>query len=173
MDVIYQLKQDHLHLYSMLHLLEEHLNRGELSLTLVKETLDYIGDYAERYHHPLEDQLMSHLASHNPSMGKLYRQLHEDHQALENQSDELRRILEGIERSDTLTSTELLARLHFWITAQQKHLEYEDRYLLPLAESDLKLFPAEFDWPLPTNLHLIKHYQSIAHDLARPSGMAL
>ncbi|MDH2431189.1 hemerythrin domain-containing protein [Pokkaliibacter sp. MBI-7] len=165
MNIINQLKQDHAHLQEMLRLLDEHIHHDELDLGLIKETLAYIGDYAERYHHPMEDRLLNHLSQHNPRLTKLYHHLQEDHITLEAQSNQIREQLEAIEMSTVVPMDEFRKSLLLWVAAQQRHLHYEDQYMLPVAENDLRLYPENFDWPLPPNVGLITQYQSLTRDL--------
>lgn len=66
MTIIEQLHQDHLNLSRLLDVMEikiQKLKAGEMpNYQLLCDLVEYIGQYADKFHHPREDQLYHHFA---------------------------------------------------------------------------------------------------------------
>lgn len=106
--------------------------------------LDYLRDYLDAVHHPLEDHIAEHLIQHEPSSAvtKSLKQIHQMHEDLEALTIEVSREFSAV-RDGTLAVRERLCSLgSSMVDAYQNHLSWEEARFFPLAQRSM----TEADW---------------------------
>jgi len=135
------LQVEHRGLRQLLALLQCKLQRLEQGdspdFNLIEDTINYIENYLERYHHPKEDIIYQYIIKHNlDSQGKFAKAVKE-HSTFKQLTQPLRTTLQSI-LLDIIIPNEVSAhQLKTFIEAQQSHVDYEDNYIFPLIEQSL------------------------------------
>ena len=143
------IRNDHKNMAILIRLLRDKLERVTTDQTidygLMRDVVEYLQEYADRYHHRYEDAVYGYYlektgqAAHCP-----VNKLEQEHHRLEADTAEFRSMIEMI-LLDSVVPRELFAeRLAAFIEQQQRHMDYEDQEILPLLERELT---AE-DWQL-------------------------
>lgn len=165
MNLIHKLQQDHHYLSQVLTHLQHHLNQEAPELALINEVLLFIEDYAEQYHHPIEDQLLSHLSQHLPHLNEMHQHLLVEHLQLQEHTDHLREQLTQAEQGNLLPWPQLRQAVSSWISAQKHHIEKEDQHMLPLLEAGLAQHPFQAA-PLPkASVYLSEQFRQLCNEL--------
>ena len=108
--------------------------------SLVRSTLEYIHEYPEQVHHPLEDQIFSILLE-RVDQAKVIEELMVEHEQLET---ETRKLIESVRlvESGVIPTEELMKKLSSFLIRQRQHVYIEEEKVHPLIESVL----SEKDW---------------------------
>lgn len=135
------LHEDHQHIRSLLTLLRNKLATLEQgrrpNWPLMAQVIDYLGEYAEDYHHRKESAVFAFLRTGYPqSRVQVERQL-EEHDELEAITAALRVGLEEAREGDALQSKRFTQELSRFIDKQLGHLTREESLLFPLIERTL------------------------------------
>ncbi|GAA4873879.1 hemerythrin domain-containing protein [Ferrimonas pelagia] len=139
---------DHAHILTLLNLLDRkagRLERGEeVSLTLIRDVIDYLQRYADNSHHPMEDILYQYyLEKVGETDGTVHR-LAQEHETLRIATDQLMDTLNMILNDAVVPRERLITDLKTFAGQQRRHLEQEEKHVLPKLEQELK----EDDWQL-------------------------
>ena len=136
-----RLRSDHANFERVLARLDVETQRlaphfdGEADLGLVLDIVDYLHNYADRWHHPCEDILYSHLLDRGDVdvvVGDVLRQ----HRKLKDLSRNLFQLV-GTVLDGRIPNHNLIARLGEFTSLQRRHLRFENRHLFPFAERRL------------------------------------
>ena len=135
---------EHDQLAKTLNYLEMHFMElcrgGKPDYSLMHSLLEYIHEYPEQIHHPLEDKVFS-ILNERVDESELIQELIEEHEELENRTRKLReslRLLEG----NALSSDDLIKQLSEFLIRQRQHMYLEEQKIHPLIER----FITEEDW---------------------------
>lgn len=144
--VIDRLHDDHINLARLLHGLEEEIDlfrRGHVpDYDLIGDILDYMLDYPNACHHPIEDRLYRRLRERDPAMAESLDDLEKDHTAL---AERVRRFTVAVHnvRDDAQVPRDwFLALAEDLILFWRQHMTAEETQILPAALAALT--PA--DW---------------------------
>ena len=146
MNLLAQLHLDHVNMSKLLLLLEQNLQQirqGEIpELTLMAEAVEYIGHYADLYHHPLEEEMMGYFVERSAELKKHQFVCHQQHHQLDEKSQQVLApkaltLLDGI-----LPMEQVLHALEEFLQAQKAHLDFEEREIFPL----IKAIASDQDW---------------------------
>ena len=146
MNLLAQLHLDHVNMSKLLLLLEQNLQQirqGEIpELKLMAEAVEYIGHYADLYHHPLEEEMMQYFVERSTELKKHQFVCHQQHRQLDEKSQQVLApialtLLDGI-----LPMEQVLHALEEFLQAQKAHLDFEEREIFPL----IKAIACEQDW---------------------------
>ena len=140
---------EHDHILKTLNLLEMQFldlcRGGTPDYSLMRSILEYIQEYPEQIHHPLEDKIFSILLERVDEVG-LIQELMAEHTELETETRKLRESLKLLE-SGVISREKIMTQLSTFLIRQRQHMYIEEEKLHPLIESVL----TEKDW---------KHVQS-------------
>ncbi|HXH03588.1 MAG TPA: ATP-binding cassette domain-containing protein [Candidatus Competibacteraceae bacterium] len=104
---------------------------------------DYLSSYADRMHHPKEDDfLFAILRRRDPAAAVLIDELQAEHRRGAELMDELRLDLEHVLRHHPHGRERFCARLRDYIEMERGHINKEEGQLMPLARERL----TEVDW---------------------------
>ena len=140
-NMIQELRSDHVNMMRLLQILGaqvETFERGERpDWGIVRAIGAYFADYPDLCHHPKEDVIASRMMELGLDASSPICGLSEKHEEL---ASLLRRFLDAVER--VLAESEL-PRDYFvrvaeeFIESQRRHIEMEERYFFPVADSML------------------------------------
>ncbi|CAA0123757.1 Uncharacterised protein [BD1-7 clade bacterium] len=145
-DMYTQLVEDHVVLTDLLNSLEvvfSHYDENtdfNPDLGLILDTLEYITNYPEAYHHPLEERAFKYLLKRHMGDANIIREIQTQHIALEEETLELTRLFNAVANDCVVPIEELKTRLRHYVDAQRQHISTENINIFPvlakLEESD-------------------------------------
>ena len=135
------LQREHKGHKQLLTLLEGKLERLKqnipLDFNLLNDAVNYIENYAGRYHHPKEDIIYHYMVDNQLDPHKDFAKIIEEHTKLEQISSQLLTSLQGI-LLDAITSTSrFILELEEFIQVHKQHLHKEDTVIFPQIEQNL------------------------------------
>lgn len=145
--IMSQLHQDHLNLSRLLDLLKEKSDRlqaGERpDYRLMLDVVNYIVDYADQHHHPLEDQIYTYAASHYPENAARLDAVGQEHRRIGEQTSAFQELLGSILQDTVVPMSQFQQQLDDFIQQQSRHLNQEEGVIFPLLEQVLQ--PADWE----------------------------
>jgi len=146
MNLLTQLHLDHVNMSKLLLLLEQNLQQirqGEIpELKLMAEAVEYIGQYADLYHHPLEEEMIEYFVEQSAELKKYQFVCHQQHRQLDEKSQKVLAPIALTLLDGMLPMEQVLNALEDFLTAQKAHLDFEEREIFPL----IKAIACEQDW---------------------------
>jgi len=138
-DMLDRLKLEHGQLLRKLNLLELHyldMCRGKTpNYSLMQSIIDYIQEYPEQVHHPLEDMIYSILLERVDD-AEFVQDLVSEHTQLEVVTRELKESLEYFPGS-AASKEKLKRQLSQFLVGQRQHIYTEESEVFPLVQSAL------------------------------------
>lgn len=125
-------------------LLEEN---EKVDYRLIKTVVTYLKNYADQFHHPLEDLIYDYYIKHRLVSDEVAGRLSQEHKVIKKVTVELDALLDIILLDAIVAKEHFIKKLSEFIDLQTAHLAYEEQYILPEIAKSLS---AE-DW---TNLAL-------------------
>ncbi|MDI4634870.1 hemerythrin domain-containing protein [Pelomonas sp. V22] len=142
------IRDEHRALAAMLRsiplLLAEHRRHDRLpDFAALRAMLFYVDEFPERLHHPKESELLfPKLRARVPGVRDILDRLDQDHARGERAVRDLEHSLLGFEMLGVVRRDAFERQLHRYVDAYLRHMELEEREILPLA---LQVLSAE-DW---------------------------
>ena len=112
-----------------------------INYTLVKEIVDYMANHSERVHHPKEDILYHYYTEHYGHKQEM-EDLEQEHELLSDKTHAFLNTVEMILQDAVVPRHIFVDQLDEFIKVQKRHLEFEERSILPLIEKSFNLH----DW---------------------------
>jgi len=136
-DTMKQWHNDHVNFSRLLAALERQVNNFHIgedpSYDLMLDIIEYMRDYADAYHHPLEDVAFTRLLQHEPRMKAQINRLIQEHRVIaaagEDLAMRLREITVGAVIPRNLVETAAATYLVYY----RHHISTEERDVLPRA----------------------------------------
>ncbi len=145
-DILDRLHQDHVNMVQILNAIERELGHLEgheaADLPLVHDALHYLTNYADLYHHPVEDRLFEHLERVDESTRQQVARLREEHQALYIKGKAFFDAVREVESEVAMERREFDLLARDYLDTQRQHLDFEEAIMFPLARRVL----TERDW---------------------------
>ncbi|SDK11949.1 Hemerythrin-like domain-containing protein [Ferrimonas sediminum] len=136
---------DHKHILTLLRVLSgkaKSLREGqEVNLTLIRDVVHYLLQYADTSHHPMEDILYRYYLE-KKGVEEQISQLEVEHQSLRVATEELLDTLGMILNDAVIPREKLISDVERFVRMQTRHLEYEESKILPMLEASFN----EDDW---------------------------
>ncbi|OPX57141.1 hypothetical protein BTE48_00885 [Oceanospirillum multiglobuliferum] len=133
-----QLHQDHLNLSRLLGVLKHKLallKGGERpNYLLVQDVVAYIVDYADTYHHPLEDVIYQYSAEHYPEYQEIFNEVEQEHQKIAQDTRAFQELVQNILLDAIVPMAQFIERLEQFVNQQYAHLNREEGRVFPLLE---------------------------------------
>ncbi|MCL1091241.1 hemerythrin domain-containing protein [Shewanella profunda] len=139
-----RLMHDHKHIAVLLNVLKNKqmkLFEGEaINFSVVRDIVEYMQEYAERSHHPVEDIIYAYYLAHkaNDDIDKLSG----EHETVIQASATLMNTLNLILSDIVVAREKLIADFAEYVELQERHMEMEEREIFPLLAKSL----TEEDW---------------------------
>ncbi len=144
-QILDRLHQEHKQISKLLDLLDDILamfHRGqEPDYEILSELLQYMEEYSDQIHHPVEEVIREHLrlaGQNQPYLDVLTRQ----HEALNEMTRNFRQAVEGVVNGEVQRRDQVEAYGREMVTTLRHHLNLEETEAFPLARQVLK----EADW---------------------------
>jgi hemerythrin-like domain-containing protein len=138
---IKRLVDDHINLRYILVVLARYVTqcqtKGDLyrSVEFIKVALDYLSDYPQLFHHPVEERLIHFLSIKDPSIFKIGDDVASQHRELERNTSMMRdQFYQDLQINSDQQFTELKNRLLELIDQHHHHLKDEEKYFIPVLE---------------------------------------
>lgn len=133
--MIEQIRREHGYMVRLLAILA---NKVELlkqeqpvNYSLIKEVVDYLSEYSEKYHHPKED-ILYHYYRENYGAHDDMDNLEFEHKLLECKTHAFMNIVEMILQDAVVPHHLFIEQLEAFMNAQKSHLELEEKNILPM-----------------------------------------
>ncbi|RCU51813.1 hemerythrin [Corallincola luteus] len=137
---------DHKNLAILIQLLRERhaalVEKGEVNYSLIRDVVDYMQEYADKYHHKVEDVVYDYYLTHKCQQSSEGNKLSVEHKKLELNTDELRTMLDMILNDCVIPLDQFADKLGEFIAMQQAHMDYEEQHILP----ELAAVMTKDDW---------------------------
>lgn len=156
MTLIAQLHQDHINLSRLLEVMElkvENLKAGDTpNFLLLSDLVDYIGNYADQYHHPREDHMYHYFAGRDASLDAHLQKCEVDHADLKRASKLINEMVDAVMHDAVVPMADFIGQLEAFVLRERDHLNYEETVIFPgiqqLAQaSDWKALEQELPEP--------------------------
>jgi len=139
--MIAKIQQDHRNMMQLLQVLEAKVNLlkedKEIDYRLIKSIISYLKNYADKYHHPMEDLIYAYYLKYRVVKDQVANRLADDHQHLKVMTRELDDMLDMI-LLDAIIPKELFTeKLVQFVSNQKSHLNYEEQDILPAIKKSL------------------------------------
>lgn len=145
-NIIESLHTDHINFSRLLTLLEQQaavLREGGLpDFEVMLDTIDYLQNYADLYHHPREDLIFRFFLERSDVARDAIDELRRQHRALWESTNRLRVAIDGILHGEIVPRSDFVDQMDTYLNEQREHLNEEEGYILPL----LKQAFSEADW---------------------------
>ena len=140
--LIERLIVDHEHTLRLLACLEHELKgyREDAEyapkLAIIIDALDYLHNYPDSFHHPLETRLMSRLRPRITESGlrKYIDEIEQEHDDIAGLTINLIKQFKVISSDQVVPLTPLLEAAHRYISVQRQHIQTENRVLIPAIQ---------------------------------------
>ncbi len=143
--MIERIRREHGYMVRLLAILRHKLNEIKqeraINYSLMAEIVDYLSTHSETVHHPKEDILYNYFLNHYGKQQSI-ENLEQEHQELAEKTREFSEVIEMILQDAIVPQDMFITHLEDFINSQKRHLELEERKILPLIE---ELFTTE-DW---------------------------
>lgn len=104
---------------------------------LMLDIVEYLRDYADRYHHPREDAVFSRLANYLPDRELPLARLQQEHRVIANAGATLQRLLEEVQADAVVSRAEVEVAAATFLVYYGNHIAREEEDILPLAAKTL------------------------------------
>jgi len=145
-ETLEKLKKDHKEFERVIAYLERDMDsclRGVgIDLEVLKEFVDYCSTHADRFHHPLEDQLFTLLVAAHPQAKKSIEALEREHLEMRWATRDLQQMLHAINSDEYVRRDRFLEVLGEYLGLFYQHMKTEELEIFPLARKHL----SEADW---------------------------
>lgn len=144
--IIDSLHADHINFSRLLKLLERQVltlkEGGMPDFEIMLDTIDYLQNYADLYHHPREDLIFRYHLERSDVARAEVDELRRQHRALWESTNRVRLAIDGILHGDIVQRDVFIEQISAYVTQQMDHLNAEEGYILPLLR---QLFEVQ-DW---------------------------
>jgi hemerythrin-like domain-containing protein len=136
-----KLHQDHINISKLLDVLESQTslleNNDHANLQLITAIVEYITNYPDLYHHPLEDLVFELLRHKDKEIEPVIDHLLGEHKTLTETSINLAEMLRNININEKKHAQILAEHLRKYINLSRSHMDIEESKLFPRAKQVL------------------------------------
>lgn len=151
-SLINRISTDHEHLLRLLECLDFEVSgyredsQHTPKLSIILDALDYLHNYPDSFHHPLESRLLSRLRPRlsDAEARSIFEQIEVEHEEIGILTTRLINTFKNIEQDQVVPVNQLLSDCQRYSELQRQHIRKENRVMLPamkeyLEESDYEL----------------------------------
>lgn len=139
MNILEQLHQDHINLSRLLEVMEmkiQKLKAGDSpNFQLLSELVEYIGNYADQFHHPREDHLYHYFAKRDASLDLHLQSCEAQHADLKNLSNEVLETVNAVMHDAVIPMSDFIARLESFVQRERAHINFEEQTIFPAIQA--------------------------------------
>ncbi|MDF2367987.1 MAG: hemerythrin domain-containing protein [Sneathiella sp.] len=145
-QVIAKLQEDHRRMTVLLEVLEREtvaFSKGEnLNFFMVETILDYIVNFPQRCHHPIENFLLKSLTRRNYEAGAVAAEILNEHEELTNIISRFAKEVEQVKLEEPILRENLVNTVREYKELLLEHMHKEETIFFPAAEQSL----IQADW---------------------------
>ena len=147
-NVISRLQEDHGNFVRLLDMIEaqlialQRIDAPAVEISVMASALEYICDYPNRYHHPIENAMFAVVMKKTHQYDNLLKIIGMEHRIIDQQTAELCTLIAQLENGDTHCLDQLIELTEKYLELQRRHLIDEEDVAFPIA---MKLLD-ENDW---------------------------
>lgn len=140
-DILAILRQDHTNMSQLLDVLERQIETfaggGHPDLEIVWAIAEYVLDYPDRFHHPVEDMLLEELRRRDANAALKSEDLEGEHQRIGRLARDFHTAVMTLISDEPARREDFLDTARAFATAMRNHIAQEDRNFFPAAEAAL------------------------------------
>lgn len=145
--VLKKLYRDHSNLSKMMDIFDQQLNKfkqpDQPAFDLLTDLIDYVSNYVDSIHHPIEDQLYQTVLAKTDNGRETMEKLLGDHQVIMNMTRQFRKALVALQQGSNISKSEVEKMGWDYAKQQRAHQQFEERDAYPLLREVLS--NADFD----------------------------
>lgn len=138
---IERLRADHLNMARLLHLLEAEVDafeQGEVAqYDLIGDIVDYMLNYPDLCHHPVENQIYRLLAARVPAQAKAARAIEDEHGHIAEMTRRFAAAVHNVAAESQVPRDWFAAIAREFVQTMRDHMKAEETMFFPLALSHL------------------------------------
>ncbi|WP_281351286.1 hemerythrin domain-containing protein [Sneathiella litorea] len=146
-QVIAKLLEDHRRMAVLLEVFERETNLStednNLNFLLIDTMLDYILNFPQKCHHPIENSILKSLVRRDPEKGEIATIIVNEHEKLTNLIIQLADKIARVKLEDPLFREDLVNTVREYRELLLQHMQKEETIFFPAAEE--ALFQADWD----------------------------
>lgn len=139
--VLKKLYRDHSNLTKMMDVFEQQLNDFTKSdqppYDLLTDLIDYVSNYVDSIHHPIEDQLYQTVLARTDTGRDIMEKLLGDHQVIMNMTRQFRKAMVALKQGSGSSKIEVEKMGWDYANQQRTHQQYEERDAYPILREVL------------------------------------
>lgn len=139
--ILTALRQDHTNMSRLLDALERQIDVSaagqSVDLEIVKAIADYVIEYPDRFHHPVEDMVLDALRRRDAAAAKPSEGLTDEHQQIGELARAFHEAVESLLADEPTRRDDFLATARAFVAAMRAHIIHEDDQFFPAAEAAL------------------------------------
>ena len=143
LDII---QKEHVNMGGLLKFLETKLNElkqdKRIRYDFIKDIIDYLHDYADRYHHPCEDLIYDYYLQHKTDKKDSLNKLAQQHERISDLTERLQDMTDMILMDAVVPQDQYIEALQEFLDVQVRHLNYEEEHIIPMLREEL----SQADW---------------------------
>ncbi len=140
-DILAKLRQDHINMSRLLDALDRQIETfaaGEHpDLEIVSAIADYVLEYPDRFHHPVEDLVLNELRQRDAAAAKPAEGLESEHERIGELARNFHAAVETWKSDEPARRDDFLATARAFVATMREHIALEDSKFFPAAEAAL------------------------------------
>ena len=139
MKILSVLHRDHINMSKLLTLIEKNIELikqgNSADLKLMAEAIEYIGHYADLYHHPLEDVLYDYFKDKSEELTLLINRCEKEHQELKLCTEQVLSPISVSLLDGMLPMHRIIESLEAFLEKEKQHINFEEGKIFPKIEA--------------------------------------
>lgn len=140
-DIMQILADDHANMRALMQLLEAEVDKmadgGNADVATISAIAEYLLEYPDRFHHPVEDLLIQGMQNAGAVPGSSVDALETEHARISRLAGELHSAAVAIASEQTMRREAFVDCARHYISALRRHMDIEDADFFPRAEECL------------------------------------
>ena len=140
-DILAILRQDHINMLRLLDALERQIDTfadgRQPDHEIVSAIADYVLEYPDRFHHPVEDLVLTVLRQRDASAAKSSEGLENEHERIGQLARDFHTAVETLISDEPARRADFLDTARAFVAAMRDHIAREDREFFPAVEAAL------------------------------------
>lgn len=140
-NILSTLRQDHKNMTQLLNALERQINifaaGRQPDLDIVLAIANYVLEYPDRFHHPVEDLVLDALRQRDANAAQPAEGLEREHERIGRLARDFNRAVEAWMAEEPARRADFLDSARGFVAALRDHIAHEDREFFPAAEAAL------------------------------------
>ena len=145
-NMLNRIHKDHKNIMQLLQIIDSNIVSltldKEVDYQLLKSITDYLKNYSDKYHHPMENLIYAYYLKYRVVTDQVANRLEDDHKQLKVLTAELDDMINMILLDAIIPKEAFIEKMEAFVSKQKQHLNYEETQILPAIQRSL----TEDDW---------------------------